>query len=72
MAYRRRTSTRRRSYSGSRSGYRTRATRSTRRRSTRRVSARRPRQQTVRIVVQTVPGSLAANQSAIAPLRAMF
>jgi len=72
MAYRRRTSTRRRSYSSSRTGYRTRATRTTRRRSSRRVSARRPRQQTVRIVVQTVPGSVATNQSAIAPLRAMF
>ena len=72
MAYRRRTTSRRRSYSGSRAGYRARATRTTRRRSTRRVSARRPRQQTVRIVVQTVPGSIAANQSAIAPLRAMF
>jgi len=72
MAYRRRTSSRRRSYSAGRSNYRSRAARTTRRRSSRRVSSRRPRQQTVRIVVQTVPGSPATNQSAIAPLRAMF
>lgn len=71
MAYRRRTSARRRTYSRGRSSYRTRATRTTRRGSTRRVS-RRSTPRTIRIVVQTVPASTVSNQSAVAPLRAMF
>ena len=71
MAYRRRSTSRRRSYSGIRSGYRSRATRPTRRRRTRTVS-RRSSSRTVRIVVQTVGASPANNQSAVVPLRSMF
>lgn len=73
MAYRtRRRSTRRSSgYSRGRSygaPRRRRATTSRRRGSVRRAS----RPQTVRIVVQTVGASPAAQQSAVSPLRAMF